>query len=269
MRDHANRNSVTSLCWAMILGLALFVNETTAADDELKVGRADEWHFNVAPYLWLAGMDGDLTVRGFEANLDVSFGDLFDVLDIGLIGHFEASKGPWAIMSDLVYLKVSEDGDTPGPVISSVDAEMKTLILELGGAYEFYTNEDSEAKRPISLSALGGIRYTHLDADLDITPIASPSGSQNWVDPFLGMRGTIQLTRRWSFGLRFDIGGFGVGSDFVYQFITHQKIELNKRLDLLLGYRWLDYDYEDGSGANKFEFDVTMSGPFLGLNIKF
>ena len=35
------------------------------------------------------------------------------------------------------------------------------------------------------------------------------------------------------------------------------------------GYRALSWDYEDGSGLNKFEWDVTLHGPILGLVIAF
>jgi len=237
------------------------------------VGRADEWHFNVAPYVWLAGMDGDVTVRGFNSEVDLDFfGDIFEVLDIGALGHFEASKGPWTAMTDLVYMKVSENGDTPGPIISDIDVEMQTLILEVGGAYRVYETDSNFFNKPMSLSVLGGLRYTHLDVDVDITAspaIADRSGSKDWVDPFVGFRTTIQWTRRWSSSVRFDIGGFGVGSDFAYQIATIQKIEINDRFDFVFGYRRLSYDYDDGSGASKFEYDVALSGPLLGMNIKF
>jgi len=35
------------------------------------------------------------------------------------------------------------------------------------------------------------------------------------------------------------------------------------------GYRALYQDYSDGSGANKFEWDVTLHGPVFALGIEF
>jgi hypothetical protein len=35
------------------------------------------------------------------------------------------------------------------------------------------------------------------------------------------------------------------------------------------GYRALSQDYTDGSGNDKFEWDVTLHGPILGLGIRF
>jgi hypothetical protein len=36
-----------------------------------------------------------------------------------------------------------------------------------------------------------------------------------------------------------------------------------------VGYRILDTDYEDGSGASYFKYDVTMSGPGVGIGWRF
>ena len=53
--------------WTTFIGLAFLVSGmATAQDNQLEMGRSDEWHFNVTPYLWAAGIDGDVTVRGFE-----------------------------------------------------------------------------------------------------------------------------------------------------------------------------------------------------------
>ena len=35
------------------------------------------------------------------------------------------------------------------------------------------------------------------------------------------------------------------------------------------GYREISIDYDDGSGASKFELDVTMSGPIIGFEYRF
>ena len=37
----------------------------------------------------------------------------------------------------------------------------------------------------------------------------------------------------------------------------------------LLGYRALDVDYKQGSGRNKYEYDVLQHGPVTGLTIGF
>ena len=38
------------------------------------------WKFEVAPYVWLPAMQGDLTVRGRTADIDLDLGDTLDLL---------------------------------------------------------------------------------------------------------------------------------------------------------------------------------------------
>ena len=50
----------------------------------------DGWEYRAAFYLWMANIDGTQTVKGQEADLDVSFGDVLDVLEFAAEGHVEA-----------------------------------------------------------------------------------------------------------------------------------------------------------------------------------
>ena len=44
---------------------------------------------------------------------------------------------------------------------------------------------------------------------------------------------------------------------------------LNKATSLAAGYRALYQDYTDGSGRNKFKWNMTLHGPVLGLVVPF
>jgi hypothetical protein len=45
--------------------------------------------------------------------------------------------------------------------------------------------------------------------------------------------------------------------------------QLKPNTTLLIGYGVLDVDYDDGSGANLFEYDITTSGPIIGTAFRF
>jgi hypothetical protein len=47
------------------------------------------WQFTIAPYMWAAGMDGAITVKGVEANVDVPFSDVISDLDFAAMAHFD------------------------------------------------------------------------------------------------------------------------------------------------------------------------------------
>jgi len=74
----------------------------------------------------------------------------------------------------------------------------------------------------------------------------------------------------WALSLK---GGFGVGSDFAWQAtgLIGYRVGLFAERDanLFAGYRALDQDYSDGSGRNRFAWDVTAHGPVIGVAIRF
>ena len=70
-----------------------------------------------------------------------------------------------------------------------------------------------------------------------------------------------------------DIGGVAFGSDFAWSAFGLIGCRFNlfgeNNARVLAGYRALSQDYTDGSGRDKFQWDVTLYGPILGLLIQF
>ena len=96
------------------------------------------WSFEVAPfYLWLPALDGEVTVRGQSADVDLSVGDtldlLFDSFKFAATGRAEARKGNALLTLDLMYMNLEENTQTD--IGLGVTTEFKQLILEFGGGY--------------------------------------------------------------------------------------------------------------------------------------
>lgn len=93
------------------------------------------------------------------------------------------------------------------------------------------------------------------------------SQSIDWVDPFIGLRASYDLTDRLYAVAKADIGGFGVSSDLVWSAYGALGYRVTKsgKTTLELGYKHLDVDYSHGG----FTFDVAMSGVMLNLGMKF
>jgi hypothetical protein len=66
-----------------------------------------------------------------------------------------------------------------------------------------------------------------------------------------------------------DVGGFDVGSELAWQAVVRLNWTISETLFATFGYRILDTGYEDGSGASLFRYDVTMSGPGIGMRWRF
>ncbi len=73
--------------------------------------------------------------------------------------------------------------------------------------------------------------------------------------------------------LRGDVGGFDVGSQFSWNVLATYSWQIGVHYGVtysgLLGYRALSVDFEKGSGANKYDYDVIQHGPLLGLTVGF
>jgi hypothetical protein len=209
------------------------------------------------------------TVKGTEADLDVSFGDVLDVLDFAAEGRVEAIKdNRWGFFIDGTYLKLGPEVKQ-GPVHLRVG--YKYWLWELGGLYRAATWETKHGNGAFDL-LLGG-RYTSMDVDLDFRnlPLPDVSGSQDWTDLIAGARVAIDLPHDWSISLRGDLGGFGIGgsSNLSAQGILAARWRFAPAWEAVIGYRALYQDYENGRGADKFAYDATTHGPLLGVGYRF
>ena len=93
------------------------------------------------------------------------------------------------------------------------------------------------------------------------------------MEPLIGLSTLWDLSERWAVQLKGDIGGIAFGSDFAWDAfaLIGYRFDLfgKNNAAVFAGYRALHQDYTDGSGDDKFKWDVTLDGPILGLRIDF
>ncbi len=71
------------------------------------------WKVDFTPYLWMAGLSGDVLVRDIPVrDIDVSFSDVINDLDMAFAGHLEATRDKWTILFDINYLNLSDKPNT-------------------------------------------------------------------------------------------------------------------------------------------------------------
>lgn len=76
----------------MAIGVFIVAVNAPAVSAEEKHDQSNGWEFQVAPYIWFISASGDITVRGRKADLDLSFSDIWDELNIGWMLAFEGHK---------------------------------------------------------------------------------------------------------------------------------------------------------------------------------
>ncbi|MGF1759870.1 hypothetical protein L4D76_18420 [Photobacterium sagamiensis] len=233
----------------------------------------DQWHYEVTPYLLAAGMEGTVGVKDHTADVDASFSDIVDNLNMGFMGIFTAKKGPWTFALEGVYMKLDDSGASsvtgPGGFVSRKGELDVTNSMYIAQGTVGYRLVDGKTK----LNGHGGLRYTKLEVDMDIViqfdepqpfgGAASEEGSENWVDAVVGLHVMHPVSDMVTLTGYVDIGGGG--SDLTYQVMAGVNWEFHKGYTAKLGYRYLYWDYEDDG----FVWDMAAKGPYLGLGIRF
>ncbi|MDU0307654.1 hypothetical protein [Rhizobium sp. 10PS4] len=153
------------------LALALAAAPTAAADmSEPRSVVADSgWKFQVTFDGWLAGLNGDIGVRGLPAAaVDVSSLDVLEDLDGVFAGSFQAAGDSWLLYTDVMWAKISTDADV-GPFGGTADFEQTQIVATALVGYELPVNVAN-----MQLYATGGLRYQHNKVELGIDPRILP-----------------------------------------------------------------------------------------------
>ena len=237
---------------------------------------ASPWKFELAPYLWLPAMDGDITVRGRTADVDLDLGDVFEALldsfKFAFMGRFEAHKGNLFFTLDVDYIDLEDDHTTARGF--EADVTLQSWIVEFGAGYRLGTWPLSPSVYPaLSVDFLAGGRYVWQELGVEIS--GGPLGGRDverdvgWIDPFVGGRLLLTLSQRISLVVRGDVGGFGVGSELTWNLVGNVQYHLSRTVSLGMGYRALSIDYEQGSGTDQYRFNTILHGPALGAAFRF
>lgn len=255
-----------------ILGLTLLTQAARGADLTSPEG-AGEWSFSMAPYLWGAGMKGEVGLFGLEpVDVDASFVDVLDYLKFGGMVVSELDNGTWGVFSDLIYVKLTADQSVERlvagtPAELSMGVETSSFTGALMGEYHLLSSDR------IKFDLMAGARLWSVDNDVSAhlklsgARVAEFSGSDGdtWVDPMIGAKMRVGTNSPLYFTGWGMIGGFGVGSELSWDVMAGAGYEWNDWLSTVVGYRALSVDYKNDG----FVFDVVQQGIIVGAVIHF
>jgi len=235
-----------------LLAALLFVLVAPAEAQEADEG----WQVTVTPYLLGAAMSGTTTLRGHEVEIDLSASDIFSNLEFGAMAAVVARRGNWGLGGDAIWMSL---GATSERGLATVDFDQ--------GAFAFYGLYRLGAAADLTF----GARYNLLRGRVAFHGPGQTTVDQDksWVDPLIGT--ILRTTGDGPVGFRLyaEIGGFGVGSDMAWQAFPMVSIRLADWASLEAGYRWLDMDYTDGEGTDRFGYDMLTQGPVAGVAFRF
>lgn len=258
---------MTGLMRGTLVGaLAVFLTVAVALPNEAEAQGTGDSYFRVTPYLWMLGLDGTTAVLGNDADVDASFSDILDVLNVALSVNLEwNTKSNWFFVFDPMWADLEMDFNVPSPpaplpVTGKVEIEL--IIADALVGYGFNEN----------IGVYAGARYYDLDISIiPDGPVVPEIGlGDDWTDFLLGVRVFGELGEKWTMGGRMD-GAVGGDSDsaFYAQFVFSRIFGRNNNMHLDLGWRYYDVDYISGSGVSTFKWDVAHSGPVVGWSWEF
>lgn len=242
---------------------------------------SDAWQFAVTPYLWGPTINGDLKYQmppGTGGSPDVKVGpnDYLSALNFAMMISGEARKGPWGVMTDIIYLDASSDRSEiksiSGPLGRSypLDTGSKTgftgLVWQLAGFYNVVNSPSA------TMDVVAGLRYFKVKSSLDwqlsgpvgqFPQSGSYSEKHDLLDGIVGIRGRLNIGEgKWFVPYYLDVG---TGSSaLTWQGTTGLGYAMGWG-DVQLTYRHLYYDQSN----DKLLQDFSFSGPALSATFRF
>lgn len=216
------------------------------------------WQYTITPYVYMTNMSGQSQFGPIVAPVSVRFGDILDHLDFAAMGNLNAQNDQWAVNIDLMYAKLGATGQKREQF--SVDIQQ--------GIYAGIVARRIDDHAEVYV----GARYVTLDLGIksNFGPVIQRSRGVDWVDPIVGMRFNAPFNDKLSLNVMADVGGFGLGADYDIQVWPTLQMKLGQgrwRADLGWRLNYLNYSTDDGPA--RFDYDMLLYGPTLGVSYTF
>jgi hypothetical protein len=247
---------------------------------------------------WMAGLSGDVGVRGVVTSVDVGFEEVFDHLThVPIALSADVRYQRWEFFGDGQYMELGASATLPGLLFTDANLHLKYGLAEGFVGYRLINCNKAV------LSLFAGARYSYLEGDLGIFDNGDArlirlrqllgirkkldfSNSIDWVDPVIGARGRVKLWKAISLYAEGDVGGFDANSgsafeihregrtivrepvdssDWSYRVEGGLEFQISRWFSTQVGWRYLKYDF----ASEGFTYKPELNGPFIQGGINF
>lgn len=241
---------------------AIALATVSSAEDPAKSYDDDDVDVSFTPYLWVAGINGNISIprNDSEADIDKSFADILSDLKFAVMGTVDVNYHRVVVHTDLIYLNVSTDVEPrEGAIFTEGKTDAKLTVATAAIGYRVVDNG------PMFVDLYAGGRLVALDVDLELTgPLQTRerSASPSNISPLVGGIVRLPVSDRWALALR---GNLGFDSDIKWELAGTVQYRLGDHWQLGLGYRHLALHHD----KDEAEFDIALSGPLIAFTYKF
>jgi hypothetical protein len=259
-----SRQRIKLAYWVLVFAILIQAATSDAARAE-DPAPPSPWSFQIVPYLWLAGIGGDISGPRESVSVSAGIGDVLSHLDGGLMLLGEAHYRRWFLFGDFDYARLSADGSW-GPIAGTPSATLTEYLFTVNGGYRFVDTPSVKADVMI------GTRIFSFGTDIStsggfILPPVSDSATITWADPILAGRVILPFDdgkAPWFASIYGDVGG-GPNSDLTWQFFGGLGYDFNKTIAGFAGYRYLEVQHFTGN----YGFRINQQGPMIGVAFRF
>jgi len=241
-----------------------------ASDSSNKKG----WESGARVSYWFSSIDGDLRVDGNGIQ-----GTTIDLKnDLGVsnayMGYVEAygQFGRHHLMASYVHADYSGSTNIPRTLIfkgqtypagSLVEAELTFKVMNFEYQYDFLRLENVLAG--MSVGVIGKIMYIEGETSSQAPTLGLyGQGSFYAPIPMLGIGAQLSILEN-LLGLRGKVTGSNFSGNTFYEADAAFSLTPLSFIELSCGYRIIKYDYE----KDALIFNITMSGPYVGLALRY
>lgn len=222
------------------------------------------WSYGVRIYGWAAGLETSVETPQGTVDSDLSIHDVLSDLSWAFMGAFEARRGKWSLIGDLVYANITVTEKNPfGGAFSKAAVEPKLTAVTALAAYRVFESEGFAA----DLGA--GLRYVSLDTEVRFSAGTEPSATfdsdENWADPILGFRVAKNFNDSWYGRAYVDAGGAWGGDSSTWQALLLAGYRFNPVWSAEIGYRHMHIANEISGN----DLTIDLSGPMIGVAARF
>jgi hypothetical protein len=207
------------------------------------------------------GVSSAVETRSGTLDADQSIGDVLPATDFALMGAFEARRGRWGLIADLLGPSAATRRSA-----SCSRERVQTELTMLNGYAAYRVHEDERVGTRRDGRLPGGLARPRRDALAKRAPGPelwgrARDGSIRWSAVEPALRWAIAgLRRRWPIS-----AGSARGSDRTWQVLGTVGYQFHERWSVQGGWRRFDIDTDvDGR-----DVDLELGGPVLGSTVRF
>ncbi len=253
----------------LLLAAVSWIGEPAAAatGNPMEPERDDQWRFTVAfPMLWAP--DVNVKIRGDRReDIKITFNDILEGLDFGLMGEFYATRGPFGLAARFNYLDLRGEQSREGLVNTELKLKLVAGVNDLLASWRVHDR----------VRLMTGVRHVHSEMRLDIISTINgseivneriPLSDQDSFDALFGFSYDQWFGERWGLIINGDVGLFG-DNDRNFSAEFRGIYRFGKLNNVWFGYRYLRIGNDSEEDGLRYELDTIQHGPMLGWAFTF